>query len=398
MVYVTDYYRILQVHYEAAPEVIEAAYRRLSKLNHPDLNNNPASMERMKQINLAYEVLADSQRRREYHNQWLQLVSGKDPLSHRRESAGSSLDACYQVVDGYFHDLMMENWATAYQRLTRGDRKRISLKEFSEWKIEVSRVFQLGSYALKLFRKHRDCHFADQLYSEVREYSVYTCDKQVLTGRINEETIPKYVAWDGDAWRVCLGYRDLKPFILKLRHMASQGKHMNPDRTLADAMMRVDGLTGMLSQYGLMEEFEREAKRSQRYRNPFTIAVIHVLPVKNMVELHYEQYRDLCLENMAQMMLQVFRQTDVVGRWSEMGFAVLFTETCEEDAQRAIEKMVDYVSQHQRIDYEVAAGCSGYFQNSLEETLRMAESNALLQKSRMDGREKTSIVMTGKAV
>jgi len=398
MAYVMDYYRILQVHYEAAPEVIEAAYRRLSKLNHPDLNSNPAAMERMKQINLAYDVLGDEKRRREYHGSWKRLVSGEDPLHHRGSHAASSVDACYQVLDGYFLDLMMENWDQAYQRLTRGDQQRISLREFTDWKIEVAKVFQLGSYALKLFRKHRDCSVAENRYLEVREYSVYTCDMQVLTGRINEETIPKYVAWDRDEWRICLGYRDLKPFILKLRHMTHQGQHINPDRALADALLRTDGLTGKLSRTGLMEELEREARRSQRYRNDFSVAIIHILPAENVVGLHHEEYKDLCLGHAAEVMERVFRQTDVIGRWSDTSFAVLLTETSEANAKKALKKLTDCIDRIEEPVYEIFAGCSGYFKDSLEETLRMAESNALLRKGRKDGQEKTTILMAGQAV
>ena len=42
-----DYYRILQVHYLAEPEVIESAYKRLAKKYHPDVNKNESSVEMM---------------------------------------------------------------------------------------------------------------------------------------------------------------------------------------------------------------------------------------------------------------------------------------------------------------------------------------------------------------
>jgi hypothetical protein len=61
-----DYYEVLQVHPKAEPEVIEAAYRRLARLYHPDVNRRPDAGERMRQINLAYEVLSDPEKRRAY--------------------------------------------------------------------------------------------------------------------------------------------------------------------------------------------------------------------------------------------------------------------------------------------------------------------------------------------
>jgi preprotein translocase subunit Sec63 len=62
----TDYYRILQVDPLAEPEVIEAARNRLSRMYHPDVNPSAGAAERMKQINAAYDVLSDPERRTRY--------------------------------------------------------------------------------------------------------------------------------------------------------------------------------------------------------------------------------------------------------------------------------------------------------------------------------------------
>ena len=61
-----DHYAVLQVHPEAEPEVIAAAYRSLAQLYHPDRNPSPEAGPRMVQINLAYEVLRDPERRAAY--------------------------------------------------------------------------------------------------------------------------------------------------------------------------------------------------------------------------------------------------------------------------------------------------------------------------------------------
>lgn len=61
-----DYYGILQVHPRAEREVIDAAYRKLAGKYHPDLNRSPDAAEKMKQINIAYEVLSNPVRRAAY--------------------------------------------------------------------------------------------------------------------------------------------------------------------------------------------------------------------------------------------------------------------------------------------------------------------------------------------
>jgi hypothetical protein len=63
-----DYYKVLQVDPSAEPEVIEAAYRALSKKYHPDINRTPEAQSRMSQINTAYDVLGDPSKRRDYNS------------------------------------------------------------------------------------------------------------------------------------------------------------------------------------------------------------------------------------------------------------------------------------------------------------------------------------------
>lgn len=61
-----DPYRILQINRTASVEEIQAAYRRLARTYHPDVNPSPGATERMSDINWAYDLLKDPLKRREY--------------------------------------------------------------------------------------------------------------------------------------------------------------------------------------------------------------------------------------------------------------------------------------------------------------------------------------------
>ncbi len=61
-----DYYEVLQVERSASADEIKRAYRKLARQFHPDVNNEASAEEQFKEINEAYEVLGDDDKRSAY--------------------------------------------------------------------------------------------------------------------------------------------------------------------------------------------------------------------------------------------------------------------------------------------------------------------------------------------
>src|SRR5258708_5841573 len=70
-----DYYKTLSVARDASADDIKKAFRKLARKYHPDVNpGDKKAEEKFKEINEAYEVLSDQDKRRKYDTVWPHLL------------------------------------------------------------------------------------------------------------------------------------------------------------------------------------------------------------------------------------------------------------------------------------------------------------------------------------
>ena len=90
-----DYYEVLEIDKNATTEEIKKSFRRLAKQYHPDVNKDPSAEEKFKEINEAYEVLSNQQKRAQY-----------DRFGHNANNFGGGFEGFSNGFDfGNMHDL-----------------------------------------------------------------------------------------------------------------------------------------------------------------------------------------------------------------------------------------------------------------------------------------------------
>jgi molecular chaperone DnaJ len=122
-----DYYQVLGVDRQATPEEIKKAFRRLARQYHPDVNKGPDAEARFKEMNEAYEVLSDQEKRAMY-----------DRFGHAGPQTGFGGYGDYRGFGG-FEDIFdsffggMRSASATRRGPTRGDDLRYDLTiEFEE--------------------------------------------------------------------------------------------------------------------------------------------------------------------------------------------------------------------------------------------------------------------------
>ena len=73
-----DYYETLGVKRDASEAEIKSAYRKLARKFHPDINKTKEAEEKFKDINEAYEVLGDKEKRQRYDSLGANWQGGSD--------------------------------------------------------------------------------------------------------------------------------------------------------------------------------------------------------------------------------------------------------------------------------------------------------------------------------
>ncbi len=84
-------YETLEVSSNASADEIKKAYRKLARKYHPDINKSPEAEEKFKEINAAYEILSDEEKRKKYDMYGDDMFGGQS-FHDFRSSQGSGVD------------------------------------------------------------------------------------------------------------------------------------------------------------------------------------------------------------------------------------------------------------------------------------------------------------------
>jgi len=97
-------YKTLEVSESASESEIKKAYRKLARKYHPDVNSDKGAEDKFKEINSAYEILSDKEKKQQYDMQGDNMFGGQNfsdfSRSHGRGGQGDLDEILRQMFSG----------------------------------------------------------------------------------------------------------------------------------------------------------------------------------------------------------------------------------------------------------------------------------------------------------
>jgi molecular chaperone DnaJ len=133
-----DYYEVLGVERTADKETIKRSFRKLAQKYHPDINKSPEAESVFKEINEAYQVLSDDQRRAVYDRFGHAGLQGANGGGYSDFGSGfGDLNSIFEEIFGNFSGFS-----------SGGSRSRTAARRGADLRADVTLTFEEAAFGV----------------------------------------------------------------------------------------------------------------------------------------------------------------------------------------------------------------------------------------------------------
>jgi len=152
-----------------------------------------------------------------------------------------------------------------------------------------------------------------------------------------------------------------------------------------------DALTGVYN-HGIFEAFlVEECNRSNRYGDGFSLALIDVDYLGKVNAEKGPLEGDQVLKEIAEMVTGCTRSVDIVSRYSDDLFAVLFPKTAAKEAYQCAERIRTRIDKHFASSPTVSIGIAAYPDHALTKETLLAAAQHALREAKLRGHNKSVV-------
>ena len=361
MTSILDHYKILGVSVGAGIADITSSYRRLCRTYHPDLNDDPASEELMKRINIAYAVLREKLAReaifrerqiyqrpvRRYQNPDARYRGadtrkwGAEPYGAEYRTDSADEKEARSVINSYFRMIAECDYQDAYKLLSSYDKKQISPESFIRWRKSVARLFKMRGYEIASDPAAATVSFSDDRVLRARRFSITVTEENITEEATQTGRVEKLVIDENGIWKVFLGYKGVGDLTRTFDEKYEVKKKSDISKRWEAYYTGQAHEYNMLNLTGLRKPLSREIYRQSRFGGSITFAAISVKAGGDGEAGHEELLRVA-----AKTIAASLRETDIPAYAGGGVFAILFTGLHEKSVEDIIVRITKKIRGH----------------------------------------------------
>ena len=354
---ILEHYKVLGVNIGAGLSDVTSSYRRLCRIYHPDVNDDPASEEQMKRINIAYSVLRDKLRReiafqqRQSYPRPGRRYAGADVRAETEKEANSALF-------GYFKAIGECDYSGAYIYLSSYDKRFVSLESFIDWRKSVARLYPMREFKISGGQSTITVAFGEGKSCIGLRFRVMITEEDVTEGKIQSGEVEKAVIYENGLWKVFLGYKSVGDLTRGFDERFEARRKRDITKRWEEYYAGLYPEYNMLSIAGMRKAVLRELYRQKRFGGALTFAAISVKTggMRRAGE-------DELLRSAAKTIVGALRETDVPAYAGDGVFAILLVELRKKDADDIVGRLIEKIREDAgpqlgakaEIDYEFAS-------------------------------------------
>jgi hypothetical protein len=305
------YYTTLGLKLGATSTEITAAYRKMSRLCHPDLNpGDPLAEAKMKRVNEAYAALTSTA-----------LAVGRNPgggsSADFRAAAGTEkVKQAKTVMEQYFASIKEGDALKAYSLVSEYDKQYVTAQSFREWRDSVRRLFRVNSFNVSFAEHIIQQQLRKGIHAEAIKFTVKITEQNRFTAEADSYPTQKSCINENGEWRILLGYRDLNEIARVFENVSNEQESSEMRKHWDEYCAEYCRELGILSKKGFLKAMECETYRAKRFKHSLVAAVYKMTAVT--------ADNDAALEGAADAVRKTLRLTDTAAYLGNGVFAALY--------------------------------------------------------------------------
>lgn len=337
MANILEHYKVLGVNIGAGLSDVTSSYKRLCRIYHPDVNDDPASEEQMKRINIAYTVLRDRLRR---EMAFQQRQSYPRPV---RRHAGPDVRAeteteAYSALFRYFKAIEECDYTGAYIYLSNYDKRFISRESFIDWRKSVARLYPMREFKISGGRPAITVAFGEGRSCIGFRFSVTITEQDVTDGSTHTGDVEKAVIYENGIWKVFLGYQSVGDLTRGFDERFEARRKSDITKRWEEYNKGIYPEYDMLSQAGMRKAVTRELYRQKRFGGTLTFAALSIKTGNTR-----RAGEDELLRSAARTIVGALRETDIPAYFGDGVFVMLLVELRKKNADDIVSRLIEKI-------------------------------------------------------